>query len=149
MKIILKEDVKNLGIMGSVVNVADGFGRNYLIPKNLAVEANPKNLKKFEHEKNIILTKAKKVSKVADELSAKLSGMTLSIEAQCGDEEKLFGAVTTMDIAEAISKQGIEIDKRKIFLKEPIKRLGTYNVSVKIRQDVTATVPVEVKRAES
>jgi large subunit ribosomal protein L9 len=149
MKVILKEDIKNLGTMGSVVEVADGFGRNYLIPKNLAVEANPKNLKRLEHEKNIILAKAKKIRKEAEELAAKLSGMLLSIEAQCGEEGRLFGSVTTMDIAEALAKQGIEIDKRKIVLEEPIKRLGTYDISIKIHHDVTANMTVEVKKAES
>jgi large subunit ribosomal protein L9 len=146
MKIILKEDVKDLGAMGTVIDVANGYGRNYLIPRNLAVEANPKNIKQFEHQKNIILTKAKKVKMDADELANKLSAMTIEIEVKAGEEDKLFGSVTSKDIAEAIAKQGIEIDKRKILLEEPIKRLGTYEVSIKMHQDVTATVNVEVKK---
>jgi large subunit ribosomal protein L9 len=149
MKVILKEDVKNLGPMGSIVEVADGFGRNYLIPKNLAVEANPKNLKRFEHEKRIILAKAEKIKKAAEDLAKKLSGMVLSIEAQGGEEGKLFGTVTTKDIAEVLARQGIEIDKRKIFLEEPIKRLGTYNASIKLHSDVTAILTIEVKKAAS
>ncbi len=145
MKVILKEDVKNLGIIGSVVNVADGYGRNYLIPKNLAVEANPKNIKKFEHEKNIILEKAKKLRKTAEELASKLSNITLNIEANTGEDDKLFGSVTTMDIATVLSKQGIEIDKRKITIQdEPIKRLGTYNVYIKLHPEVTVSVNLEV-----
>jgi large subunit ribosomal protein L9 len=149
MKVILKEDVKNLGIIGSVVDVANGYGRNYLLPRNLAVEANPKNMRQFEHQKNIILTKAKKIIRSAEDLAKQVSGMILTIEAQSGEEDKLFGSVTSMDIAEAISKQGIEIDKRKIVLEEPIKRLGTYSVAVKIHHDVLANVTVEVKKAGS
>ncbi len=149
MKVILKEDVKNLGIMGSVVDVANGYGRNYLIPRNLAVEANPNNLNQIKHEKNIIDIKSKKIIRSAEDLAKQISGITLSIEAQSGEEDKLFGSVTSKDIAEALSKQGVEIDKRKINLEEPIKRLGTYTVSVKIHHDVSANVTVEVKKAVS
>jgi large subunit ribosomal protein L9 len=147
MKVILKEDVKNLGTMGSVVDVANGYGRNYLLPRNLAVEANPNNMRQFEHQKNIILVKAKKIIRSAEDLAKQVSGITLSIEAQSGEDDKLFGSVTSMDIAEALSKKGIDIDKRKINLEEPIKRLGTYSVAVKIHQDVSANVTVEVKKA--
>lgn len=149
MKVILKEDVKNLGIMGSVVDVANGYGRNFLIPRNLAVEANPNNLNQIKHEKNIIDIKAKKIIRSAEDLAKQISGITLSIEAQSGEEDKLFGSVTSKDIAEALLKQGVEIDKRKINLEEPIKRLGTYTVSVKIHHDVSANVTVEVKKAVS
>jgi len=149
MKVILKEDVKNLGIMGSVVDVANGYGRNFLIPRNLAVEANPNNLNQIKHEKNIIDIKSKKIIRSAEDLAKQISGITLSIEAQSGEEDKLFGSVTSKDIAEALSKQGVEIDKRKINLEEPIKRLGTYTVSVKIHHDVSANVTVEVKKAVS
>jgi large subunit ribosomal protein L9 len=149
MKVILKDDVKGLGSIGNVVDVTNGYGRNYLIPKNLAVEANSKNLKQFEHEKNIILKKAKKIKKSAEDLAQQVSSITLSIEALSGEEDKLFGSVTSMDIAEALSKQGVEIDKRKIILEEPIKRLGTYSVAVKLYQDVLANVTVEVKKAAS
>jgi len=149
MKVILKEDVKNLGIMGSVVDVANGYGRNFLIPRNLAVEANPNNLNQIKHEKNIIDIKSKKIIRSAEDLAKQISGITLSIEAQSGEEDKLFGSVTSKDIAEALSKQGVEIDKRKINLEEPIKRLGTYTVSVKIHHDVSANVTVEVKKAIS
>ena len=149
MKVILKEDVKNLGTMGSVVDVANGYGRNYLLPRNLAVEANPNNMRQFEHQKNIILVKAKKIIRSAEDLAKQVSGITLSIEAQSGEDDKLFGSVTSMDIAEALSKQGVDIDKRKINLEEPIKRLGTYSVAVKIHHDVLANVTVEVKKAGS
>jgi large subunit ribosomal protein L9 len=149
MKVILREDVKDLGNMGTVIDVANGYGRNYLIPQNLAVEANPKNIKQLEHEKNIILSKAKKIRKSAEDAAAEVSKLSISIEAQSGEEDKLFGSVTAKDIAEEIAKQGIDVDKRKIILEEPIKRLGSYEVSVKIHHDVTATVKLEVTKAGS
>ena len=149
MKIILKEDVKNLGEIGAIKNVADGYARNYLLPRNLAVEASTKNVKQFEHLKNQILVKAEKMKKSSNDLAVKLSAIKLSIETQAGEEDKLFGSITTADIAEALSKQGIEIDKRKIAIEAPIKRLGAHNITVKLSQGVTANVALEVvKKAE-
>lgn len=147
MKVILKEDVDNLGDMGSIVDVKNGYGRNFLIPRDLAVEANPKNIKHFEHQKSMIQAKVRKVKGAADALAEKLSAMAISIEARSGEDDKLFGSVTTKDIAEAISAQGIEVHKRKIVLEEPIKRLGAYEVLIKVHPDVTAKVNVEVKKA--
>lgn len=149
MKVILKEDVKNLGTMGKVVEVANGYGRNYLIPKNLAVEANPKNIREFEHKKNMILARSNKIKRSAEGMAESLSGLTITIEVRAGEEDKLFGSVTSKDIAEAIGKQGYEIDRRKIVLDEHIKKLGTYEVPVKLVQDVTANVKVEVIKAGS
>ena len=149
MKVILKEDVKDLGNMGTVIDVANGYGRNYLIPKNFAVEANPKNIKQLEHEKNRILAKAKKIRKSSEDAAEEISKLSISIEAKSGEEDKLFGSVTSKDIAEEIAKQGIDIDKRKIILEEPIKRLGSYEITVKVHQDVTANVKLEVKKAGS
>ena len=148
MKVLLKEEVKSLGVIGSVVNVAAGYARNYLIPQNLAAEASTKNIKQFEHEKKIILERAKKIQTDAQNLAGQLTGLSVVIEAQAGDEDKLFGSVTSMDIAEALSKQGVTVDKRKIQIEEPIKRLGTYTVSVKLYPEVTASISVEVKKAE-
>ncbi len=149
MKVILKEDVKDLGNMGTVIDVSNGYGRNYLIPKNLAVEANPKNIKQLEHEKNIILAKAKKIRKSAEDSAEEISKLSISIEAVSGEEDKLFGSVTAKDIAEEISRHGIDVDKRRIILEEPIKRLGSYEVAVKVHQDVTANVKLEVRKAGS
>ncbi len=147
MKVILKSDVENLGIMGSIVDVAAGYGRNYLIPKDLAVEANPRNLKKFEHEKALILKKAGKVMGQVKELASRLSALKLNIEAKVGEDDKLFGSVTSKDIAEAIAKQGLEVDKRKIVLPEElIKRLGTHTVQVKLHPEVTADISLEVTK---
>jgi large subunit ribosomal protein L9 len=146
MKVILKEDVHNLGVIGTVVDVAKGYGRNYLIPRNLAVEASSKNIKQFEHQKKIILAKAEKIKIAAGDVADKISALSIVIEAKAGEEDKLFGSVTIKDIADEIAKQGIQIDRRKIILQEPIKRLGTHDVSVKVHPEVTATLKVEVKQ---
>ena len=147
MKLILKEDVENLGSIGAIVDVANGYGRNYLVPRNLAVVANPRNIKDFEHQKKNILAKAKKLRASAEDIAEKISSISVTLEAKAGEEDKLFGSVTTKDIAEAIALKGVEVDKRKIVLDEPIKRLGEYEVTVKVQQDVTATVKVVVKQA--
>lgn len=144
MKVFLKEDVKNLGKIGEVVNVAEGYARNFLLPKKFAVEANPKNLKEFEHNKRIIQEKAAKIKDASKATADKLSALTLKIKAKAGEEDKLFGSVTTMDIAEAFKAEGFEIDKKKILIGEPIKRLGEYAVEVKIHSEVNATVKVQV-----
>lgn len=144
MKIVLKDDVKNIGKMGQIIDVADGYARNYLVPRGLAIEANTKNIKALEHEKRIIEKKAKKIKNSAQELSNKISAMTFTIKAKAGDEGKLFGSVTTMDIAELLQKEGIEIDKKKISLDEPIKRLGSYSVNVKIHSEISTQLKVEV-----
>jgi large subunit ribosomal protein L9 len=144
MKVFLKEDVKNLGKIGDVVNVAEGYARNFLLPKKVAVEANPKNLKEFEHNKRIIQERAAKIKDASKATADKLSALTLTIRAKAGEEDKLFGSVTTMDIAEAFKAEGFEIDKKKILLAEPIKRLGEYTVEVKIHSEVNATVKVQV-----
>ena len=144
MKVVLKDDVKNLGKMGQIADVADGFARNYLLPRGLAIEANTKNLKSMEHEKRIIQERAKKIRNSALDLSQKISTMTLVIKAKAGEEGKLFGAVTTMDIAEQMKNEGVEIDKKRISLDEPIKRLGTYSVSVKVHPEVSTQLKVQV-----
>jgi len=117
VKVILKDDMKKVGKMGDIINVADGYARNYLIPRGLAAEANTKNIKSLEHEKRIVEDKAKKLKNSAQDLASRISATTLVIKAKAGDEEKLFGSVTTMDIAEALRSEGIEIDKKKILLK--------------------------------
>jgi len=144
MKVVLKDDIKNVGKMGQIVDVADGYARNYLVPRGLAVEANTKNLKAVEHEKKIIQEKAKKIKNSAETLSDKVSTMTLMIKAKAGDEGKLFGAVTSMDIAELLKNEGIEIDKKKIFLDEPIKRLGSYSVNVKLHPEISTHLTIQV-----
>ena len=144
MKVVLKDDVKNLGKMGQIIDVADGYARNFLVPRGLASEANTKNIKALEHEKRIIEGKAKKVKNSAQELLNKISAMTFTIRAKAGDEGKLFGSVTTMDIAELLHKEGIEIDKKKISLDEPIKRLGSYSVNVKLHPEISTQLNIQV-----
>jgi len=144
MKVVLKDDVKNLGKMGQIIDVADGYARNFLVPRGLASEANTKNIKALEHEKRIIEGKAKKVKNSAQELLNKISARTFTIRAKAGDEGKLFGSVTTMDIAELLQKEGIEIDKKKISLDEPIKRLGSYSVNVKLHPEISTQLNIQV-----
>ena len=145
MKVFLKEDVKSLGKMGEVVNVAEGYARNYLIPQKLAVEANTKNVKEFEHQKRTIKERADKLKDASKAVAEKLSAVTLTIKARAGEEDKLFGSVTTMDIAEALKSAGYDVDKKKVHLEEPIKRLGTYIAEIKIHPEITAKVTVQVK----
>ncbi|HXX58360.1 MAG TPA: 50S ribosomal protein L9 [Thermodesulfovibrionales bacterium] len=144
MKVILKENVKSLGTMGSVVDVADGYARNFLIPKNLAVEANVKNMRSLEHEKKKIEEHARKIRNEAQDLSERLSKTAVTLIAKAGEEEKLFGSITTMDIAEALKKEGFDVDRKKIILDEPIKRLGSYSVGVKIHPEVVPQITVHV-----
>ncbi len=144
MKVFLKEEVKSLGKMGDVVNVADGYARNFLFPKKLAVEANTKNIKEFEHHKKAILEKAAKIRDTAKLTADKLSSVSLTIKAKAGEEDRLFGSVTTMDIAEALKAEGYDVDRKKISLDEPIKRLGSYTVEVKVHSDVAASIKVNV-----
>jgi len=144
MKVILKEDIKKIGSMGQTVTVADGFARNYLVPKGLAVEANIKNMKSLEHAKKVIQEKAKKVKASVQDFADRLSKISLVIKAKAGEEGKLFGSVTTMDIAEQLKSKGIEIDKKKISLDEPIKRIGTYAVSVRLHPEVDTQITLQV-----
>ncbi len=144
MRVVLKDDVKNIGKMGQIVDVADGYARNYLVPRGLAIEANTKNIRSLEHEKRIIQEKAKKIKDSTQDLSNKISAITLTIKARAGEEGKLFGSVTTMDIAELLKNEGIGIDKKKISLDEPIKRLGSYTVNIKLHPEISAQLNVQV-----
>ena len=144
MKIILKQHVESLGKAGDTAKVADGYGRNFLIPRGLAVEANTRNLKAFEHEKQRILQEAVKIHKQAEETATKLGDVTCTIARRVGEQEKLFGSVGVKDIDEALEAQGIEIDKRNILLDEPIKALGEFPVRIKLSAGVTAEIKVTV-----
>lgn len=144
MQVILKEDVKDLGRIGEVVEVKDGYARNFLIPRGLAVEANPKNIKALEHEKRKIQEAAKKLKSSAEDLKSRIESKTIVIKAKAGEEDKLFGSVTAMDIADALKKEGIEIDRKKIIIEEPIKKLGDYSVTVKIHPEISAQLNIQV-----
>jgi large subunit ribosomal protein L9 len=144
MKVILRQHIETLGKAGDTIKVADGYGRNFLIPKGLAIEANTRNLKVFEHEKLRILSQAEKIHKQAEDTAAKLSSVTCSIARRVGEQEKLFGSVGVKDIEEALGLQGIEIEKRNILLEEPIKALGEFPVRIKLSAGVTAEIKVSV-----
>jgi large subunit ribosomal protein L9 len=145
MKVILKEDVGKLGFMGDIVNVADGYARNFLLPKGIAAVADTKNIKSLEHEKRVIERRAEKHRADAQTLAEKIAAVTLNLKAKAGEEEKLFGSVTAMDIAEALKAEGFEVDKKKIVIEEPIKRLGSHTASIKVAREVNATVNIEVE----
>lgn len=144
MQVILREDVENLGKIGDMVKVADGYARNYLVRKKKAIEATPDNVRSMEHAKKMVADRLRKLKKEAAAEADQIKGLSLEIRAKVGEEGKLFGSVTSMDIAEAARAKGVNIDKRKIMLEEPIKRLGDYTVTAKLHADVTATFKVTV-----
>lgn len=147
MKVILQEDVANLGATGSVHDVADGYGRNFLLPRNLAVLADERNSHRLAHQTRQAAQRQAKVLAGAKELGAKISALSLSIKRKAGDEDKLFGSVTNQDIAAALGEQGITVERRSIVLADPIRAIGVYQVSVKVHRDVEASVKVYVTRA--
>ena len=144
MKIILREDVEKLGNAGELINVKDGYARNFLIPRKLAVAATTKNLNVLEHYKRSIEAQRKKYEKTANQLKEKLENFSCTISKQVGESEKLFGSVTSQDIEKALRLEGFEIDKRQILLEEPIKNLGIYTVNIKLSKEVTAPLKVWV-----
>lgn len=150
MKVILQENVEGVGHLGDLLNVADGFARNYLLPRGKALEANPRNVKAFEHAKRVMAEKVRKEKLEIESLAKKISSVSLTIEAQAGKDDKLFGSVTVKDIAEGLAEHGVTVDRRKIQLAQPIKELGTVTVPVKLHRDVTASVAIHVvKKQES
>lgn len=149
MQVILREDIEKLGKIGDLVKVADGYARNYLVPTKKAIEATPKNVHAMEHAKKMVADRLRKLKKQAVADADNIKTLAVTIKAKAGEEGKLFGSVTTMDIAEAAKAQGVVIDKRKIALEEPIKRLGDYTVTVKLHADITAEFKVSVIAEES
>lgn len=147
MKVILKEDIKGLGKMGDIVNVAEGYGRNFLIPRKKAVDASPENIKIVEKEKKRTEERLKHNLQEAEEFAKKIGEGSITISRQVGEGEKMFGSVTSVDIAEALEKEGLKIDKRQIHLEKPIKELGLFHVPVRIHQDMTADLKVWVVKA--
>lgn len=144
MKIILREDVEKLGKAGEVVKVKDGYGRNYLIPRQLAVLANVRNMKALDHDRRTIETRAKKTRKTAEATAATLSAVSLILPAKAGEEGKLFGAITSRDIAEALGKAGVTVDRKAIQLADPIKQVGDYKVKIRVAADVFPEISVSV-----
>jgi large subunit ribosomal protein L9 len=144
MKVILSKDVPDLGNIGDVVNVKDGYARNFLLPKKLAAPATTRNIKQLEHTKRVIEAVRQKEKMSAEELARRLAGVQVRIVAKVGEEQRLYGSVTTAQIAAELAAQGFEIDKRRIQLVEPIRATGVFTVPVKLHQDVVTELKVWV-----
>ncbi len=144
VQVILNEDLPNLGRTGDVVKVRAGYARNYLLPRKLAVEADQKNLRSFEHQKRIASRRREAKRTDAMAIKAKLEALSITISARAGEEGKLFGSVTNIDIERAVREQGVDIERRKIVLPEPIKQLGDFTVPVKLDSEVEANLKVTV-----
>ncbi len=148
MKVILKEDIPRLGTMGETVQVAPGYGRNYLIPQGKAVLATSKNFKELEHQRQLILRKAELIRKDAESFAEKFRGLTITLARKVVEEDKIYGSVSVSDISQALQEAGVEIERKLIKLDEPIKSLGEFQVPVKVHADVTAELTVQVVKAE-
>jgi large subunit ribosomal protein L9 len=146
MKVILKQNVPSLGKTGDLIKVNDGYGRNFLIPKGLAIDANEKNIKTFEHEKKNILQKAEKEHKTAQDLAAKLANVIITFARKVGDQGKIFGSVTTKDIEAALQEKGYDINRKMIVHHhdEHIKSLGEFKVKIKLTHEVETEIKIIV-----
>ena len=148
MQVILRDDLDNLGKSGEVVNVKPGYARNYLLPRGLAIKATASDVKRVEHEKRVIAARTAKLAKEVQAEADALSRISVSIARAVGEEDKLYGSVTSRDIAEALAEQNVEIDSKKIHLEEPIKTLGMTEVQVKLGRGVNGTIKVWVVKKE-
>ena len=143
-QVLLREDIDNLGARGEIVRVKAGYARNYLLPRKLAVEATANNVKQIEGERAALVKRVAKERSTAETQAEQLGNLTLKFERKVGEAGVLYGSVTSMDIAHALKEQGYEIDRRRIVLREPIKRFGNYTVPVRLHRDVTLELPVSV-----
>ena len=144
MKVILQQEVPNVGKTGDVLDVSDGFGRNYLIPQGKALLASTKNVKELEHKKRLVGQKLKLEKEEALSLASKIEGLSCTITRKVGEQEKLFGSVTSNDIQDLLAKEGFKIEKSAINLAEPIKSLGVFTVPIKLHQEVIANLKIWV-----
>ncbi|HEY5443033.1 MAG TPA: 50S ribosomal protein L9 [Pyrinomonadaceae bacterium] len=144
-KVLLREDVDDLGARGEIVRVRAGYARNYLLPRNLAVEASTGNVKGIEAERAALLKKEAKERSTAEAQSQKMSSLVLEFKRKSGEQGALYGSVTSMDVAEALKEKGYEIDRHRIHLREPLKRLGEYSVPVRLHREVTIDLQVKVQ----
>jgi large subunit ribosomal protein L9 len=147
MKVVLLEDIPKLGKMGDLIQTKDGYARNYLLPKGLAAPANPQNLKNIEHQKTLLKQKQNRVKRDAEKLAQRIEKVSCTISKPAGEEDKLFGSVTSLDIEESLNEEGLKIDRKKILLEEPIKSLGIYKVPIKLHPEVTANIKIWVVKA--
>jgi large subunit ribosomal protein L9 len=149
MEVILKEDIGNLGQRGDVVKVAEGYGRNYLLPRKLAMQATAANKAVIDQMKASAVRKSAKEKSEAEALVGQLNNVSLVFERKVGENEHLFGSVTAADIAQQLEQKGFNIDRRKVQLDEPLRQIGEFHISVKLHREVTAHVPVTVKGEEA
>jgi large subunit ribosomal protein L9 len=149
MEVILKEDVNKLGSRGDLVKVAEGYGRNYLLPRKLAIEASSGNKAVIEQMKAASVRRSAKEKVQAEELSKQFDGVSVSFQRRTGEQDQLFGSVTSGDIADALAKKGFTLDRRKIQLHEPLKTLGEFTIPVKLHKEVTTHLKVIVEKEES
>jgi large subunit ribosomal protein L9 len=149
MEVILKEDVNKLGSRGDLVKVAEGYGRNYLLPRKLAIEASSGNKAVIEQMKAASVRRSAKEKVQAEELSKQFDGVSVSFQRRTGEQAQLFGSVTSGDIADALAKKGFTLDRRKIQLHEPLKTLGEFTIPVKLHKEVTTHLKVMVEKEES
>lgn len=147
LQVILKQDVDNLGRAGELVKVKPGYARNYLLPRKLAVAATRGNLREIEHEKRLAQAQSARERSIAEGYAAQIEGLTVEIPMQAGDGDRLFGSVTSRDVADALAKRGIEVDRKKLVLNEAIKTLGEHAITVKLGHEVAASFSVIVSRA--
>ena len=145
MKLILREDVENLGRGGEVVEVKPGYGRNFLLPRGLAVAANPRNVKELEHQKAVASAKAAKLKASAQAVAKRLAETPVTLKRKVGEQDKLYGSVTTLDIAEALAARGLQLDRRSIDLSEPLKTIGEFEVPVKLHSEVVGKAKVKIE----
>jgi large subunit ribosomal protein L9 len=145
VKLILREDVENLGKGGELVEVKPGYGRNFLLPRGLAVLANPKNVRELEHQKRVADARAAKMKASAQAVAKRLAETPVTLQRKVGEQDKLYGSVTTLDIVEALAARGVQLDRRLLSLAEPIKTVGEFEVPVKVHRDVEAKVKVKVE----
>ena len=144
MEVILREHVDHLGNRGEIVKVADGYARNYLLPRKLALLANDGNRKQIERERGKFEAKEADEKKVAEAVAARVSAVEISVARKVGENEVLFGSVTSADVAEALAAKGVEVDRRKIQLADPIKKLGEFDIPIKLQREVTVTIKLKV-----
>jgi large subunit ribosomal protein L9 len=149
MKLILREDVENLGKGGELVEVKPGYGRNFLLPRGLAVPANPKNVRELEHQKSVAAAKAAKLKASAQAVAKRLADTPVTLKRKVGEQNKLYVSVTALDVAEALASRGLQIDRRSIDLAEPIKTVGDFDVPVKLHSEVVGKVKVTVQAEEA
>jgi large subunit ribosomal protein L9 len=145
VQVILRDDVPNLGKIGEVVRVKPGYARNFLFPRGLAIEASPKNLRVLEHHRRVIAAKADREHKSAEATASRIGGLKLVVQVRAGEEGRLFGSITTMDIERLLAEKGFHIERRRIGLEQPIKQLGTFPISIQVGREVRATVELTVE----